>query len=316
LKSIFPFLLLAGVLAAAPGAPAQPKPIAGQELPVSVSSANYELTPTEELVRYANERDVVDPDKPITTVIKERRSYIFMPGEIYVAFPSYGDLCRRLAPALAAQGFDNAADAQDRVPKALKIDLVLRLSYGQREWRVPTVRVRNLQFRDGLVTRPGADRIVSGGAETTFDYFAGGNDEAINAIANTGAGALSNASGAGNFAQNRGPGTMPDSAVRAPGGDATSLTETRNTRDYNILVVDAFDYAELKARGRSAGRKWSTFVALPVQAGSQDFDAIIDRMINTAQPYFGQTTRGIQFYRDVRTKVILHELIILPDEKK
>jgi hypothetical protein len=314
MKSIFPCLLLTGALAATPGAPAPPRP-AGQELPVSVSSANYELTPVEELVRYANERDVVDPDQPITTAVREHHSYIFMPGEIYVAFPSYGDLCRRLAPALAAQGFDNAADAQDRVPKDRKIDLVLRLSYGQREWRVPAVRVRNLQFRDGLVTRPRADRIISGGAETAFDYFAGGNDEAINAIANTGTGALSNASGAGNFAQG-GPGTMPDSAVRAPGGEAASLTETRNTRDYNILVVDAFDYAELKTRGRSAVRKWSTFVALPVQAGSQDFDAIIDRMISTAQPYFSQTTRGIQFYRDTRTRVILHELIILPDEKK
>ncbi len=273
------------------------------ELPISVSSANYAETPVDELVRYANEREVLDPAKPVAGEIKVRRTYIFMPGEIYSAFPPYVELCRRLESALARAGFDNAADGLGRVPTNIKIDLVLRLSYGQREWRVPAVRVRNLEFREGMVTRPGINRIISGGADAAFDYYAGGNDEAVGAIANTGTGAFS--SGPGNFAQSGSGGVGPETTIVAPSGDATALTETRNTRDYNLIVVDAFDYQELIEKRRAAKRIWSTFVAAPMLPGVQNFEDVVDRMIRTAQPYFGRTTRGIQFYPDARAEVIL-----------
>lgn len=311
------FLAGAFTLAAASALWAQTPPRSTDELPISVSSANYAETSLEELRQLLNEKDVVDPAKPPSPEVTRRHTFIFMPGEIFIAFPSFQDVCRRLQLALAQAGFDNAADAQDRVPNTLKIDLVLRISYGQREWRVPAARVSDLQFRDGLVTRPGINRIVSGGAETAFDFFAGGNDEAIGAIANTGSGAFSN--GPGNFAQSGSAGVGAQTQITAPAPSATDLTDTRNTRDYNIIVVDAFLYDELKTKGRAAKRVWTTFIASPIQVGTDDFDKVLDRMIRTAVPYFGRTTRGIQFYRDARVDTTpgpLRVLEVVPESKK
>ena len=83
------------------------------------------------------------------------------------------------------------------------------------------------------------------------------------------------------------------------------------TRDYCLVVVEAFKFSELMAKKDNAPCEWATFVAVPLHTG-QNFSNMLQTMAKTATPYFGTTTNGIQEYDLPAGKVMMGEPVEVP----
>jgi len=286
--------LLAGLLHLAGAADAQP---GRAPLPVSVSSANYAETRWDDVRRIVADPAQVNPAEPALEPRATPQTYVFAPGELYESDVPYEELCRQLEGALAKKGFINAADAQGRVAAPDKIDLILRLSSGGRRWRNPTVRTDRLTWDQGLTSTHRSTRSLLGG-QMSWDNRAGGNDDAL-AIAVAEQGKIGSTTG----------GTVESSQ------GTTAANAYNSTRDFFLLVVDAFGYQDLLKKQAKAPRLWTTFIALP-QEEKQTFSQVLATMLRVATPYFGETTRGLQMFTDARATVKLGELEVLDSNVK
>jgi hypothetical protein len=307
------FLLLATLpalgLVAATGGPSHPEPYV--PAPVSVSSANYATTPREELLLSISDRNKINPATRALEPLTTPQRYVFMPGELYEADISYEEICRRLAEALTKKGYLNAVDDQQRVIDPQRVDLILRVHCGERLWRNPTVRTDQLTWRAGMTPPPRGRSLTTLGGDVLWEDRAGGNDAALGAAA-----ANENSPG---FGYGSSP-AAPAEGSPLSAGSSVALAQGRSgaseyeaTREFYLIVVDAFSYAELMQKGANAKRLWTTFVAAPRQPG-QKFSDVLNTMLRVAAPYFGDTTSGLQMFNDARAQVTLGELIVLPDE--
>jgi hypothetical protein len=280
--------------------------------PVSVSSVNFAETSRDDLYRLENESLKQNPATPALKPLTKPLRYVFLPGNVYKTDLSYEETCERLAAALKEKGFINATDAQGRVYDAENVDLILRVHSGERPWRTPTVRMSQLTWRDGLDPRPLGRTLRTLGGNVAWDHRSGGNDDAF------GAAALNE--NAGSFGFGSTPAT-PAGGSPLNAGSASSITQANAageydaTRDYYLIVVDAFSYAELKEKGDRAKRLWTTFVAAPRQP-NQKFSDVLTTMLKVATPYFGESTSGLQMYNDARATVTIREMEILDSSVK
>lgn len=299
-------LFLAGTLhLAADVAPDKYRPA-----PVSVSSMNYRDTSREEQLRLDAEKLKANPaSRPLQTLGKPQR-YVFIPGELYENDLTYEEICRRLADALAKKGLINATDAQGRVIAPEEVDLVLRVHAGERPWRQPTVRVNSLTWREGLVERPHGRSLTTLGGDVTWNSRAGGNDDALGAAA-----VNENAPGFGFGSTPATPaGASPLNSISAVNQRA-GTEEYERTREFYLLVVDAFNYAELRKEGAGAKRLWTTFLAAPRQRGEK-FSDVLNTLLRVGTPYFGETTEGLQMFNDARANVTPGELRVIESDVK
>lgn len=254
-------------------------------MPVSVSSANYAETAAAELFSaIEHEKAKVNPAAADAAAPKRDQSYVFAPGDLFARDLSYEEVCARLAPALAKRGFRAAADAHGRVAQPDKVDLVLRVTIGTRYWRDPKVRLDHLTWRQGLEPKIWSQISLNGGP-TVFDRRAGGNDHAL-----ANAGRIQDAQ--------EGGGAYAGQGV----GESTFAYDS--TREFFLLVIDAFSYRELLDRGDRAKRQWTTFVAMPRQ-DKELFSAVLPTLVKVGTPYFGETTRGLQMFDDARATIDL-----------
>lgn len=292
MHSYYKIILIPAVLGGILNLAAAPAARTAPALPVSVSSANYVGTPRDELRRVLADKPQANPVALAVEPLTTPQTYVFTPGELYESDVPYEEICRQLNGALAKKGYHNAADAQGRIARPDKIDLILRISSGGRRWREPTVRADNLSWRQGLVERHVTPLSV-GGAQVSWEHRSGGNDDAL-------AGAIQ--------AQNTGAaasiGDSSQVGVQFGGYDST--------RDFFLLVVDAFGYQDLLEKQSRAQRRWTTFVALP-REDYRNFSEVLGTMLRVATPYFGETTRGLQMFTDARATVKLGELEIIDD---
>lgn len=248
---------------------------------VSVSAANYEEF--DRVARAVNSPRRTNPPNPAGARREPPRHYVFAFGEKFETDAAFGRVCAALETALEKKGFLNAADAAGRVAHIDRVELVLRVSYGDRTWRMPAVRLRELAWRDGVAhSRPSA---FMGGAQV-WDRRAGGDDRsqalAMKLLA-------------------RGD------RIEAKINETLALSDGLNegmTREQHLLVVDAFDYRELLAKGARAQRRWSTLVAIPQQR-RESFADVLATLVRVATPYFGETTEGIQVFNDARATIDL-----------
>lgn len=289
--------------------------------PVSVSSANYRETPRDQLVLLNNKPNALNPDAKPLTPLATPRHFIFLPGEVFEADLTYEEVCERLTPALATKGYINGADAQGLIKDPAKVTMVLRVSFGARPWRLPTVRTEQLAWRDGMQPRTRDPRSLNNlGGDTVFENRAGGADGALAAAAQN-VGNTNSAWGGGARGGGAAAGANPAiSASTVTSATAiASISEYDGTRDFDLIVIDAFDYAELKSKGKSATRLWTTFVAAPSESGKK-FSASLVALLRAAGPFWGETTSGMQVYNDTRAEVKIGEIIeVKPDaslEKK
>lgn len=284
--------------------------------PVSVSSANYQKTERAKLNRLVSEKNVVNPPSASVATDAPPAHYIFLPGEVYEADLTYEELCKLLTPALQKRNLINAADEQGLMREPEKVSLVLRVHYGTRPWRQPTVRTEQLTWRDGLEPSAKGRGLHTLGGDKLWDSRAGGNDEALAAAKeNQSSGSAWGKGGgkAGGSGGDSGSGSAGTTGIMgSTASGLAGLTGYESTRDFHIIVIDAFDYAELKKEGKSAKRLWTTFVAAPKEP-KQTFASLAKTLIRNATPYFGETTSGMQVYTDVRANVEIGEAVVAPE---
>lgn len=282
--------------------------------PVSVSSANYQKTDRADLIRAVGEKNAVNPAAASPAAGASPVHFIFLPGEIFEADMTYAELCELLTPALLKRNLINAADDQGLIYEPDKVSLVLRVHFGIRPWREPIVRTEQLAWRDGLTPGTKGRGLHTLGGERLWERRAGGNDEAQAAARENQSGTSAWGKGGGRSTGGSGGGMGGlggPGSMRGPSSGIDSLTGYEITRDFHIIVIDAFDYAELKKEGKSAKRLWTTFVAAPKEP-KQTFSSIAKTLIRNAAPYFGETTVGLQVYTDARAKVEIGEATVVP----
>lgn len=244
---------------------------------------------------------MINPETPGLKPLSTPQRYVMIRGEVFATDVTYEQITALLAAALAQKNYVNAVDAQERIYQPESVSLVLRVNYGTLFWRLPTVRTENLAYTDGMMPRARDRKLVGG--ETLWDQRAGGNDDAFAALeANDAASPFGGLGGGGE---------------RTAGGPVLANADFSSTREFHVIVVDAFDYRELKKEGRHANRLWSTFVAAPKRSNAEKFSALAATLVRSATPYFGETSRGLQIHTDVGVTVNVGEPIeVKSDDKK
>ncbi len=280
--------------------------------PVTISAANYRTTSRKDLIKAVERADpAINPDAPASKPLTKPLRYVMIRGEAFTSDVSYAEITALLATAFAKKGYINAVDAQERIYQPETVSLVLRVNYGTLFWRLPTVRTDDLTYGDGMVARARHGSIQAHGGESNWDQRAGGNDGIFAALeANEAAPSLGGVGGGGDLANG--------GSSKAPTGPILStLPNFGSTREYHVIVVDAFDYRELKKDGVLATRLWSTFVAAPRRSNDEKFSKLAATLVRSAMPYFGETARGLQVFPDVGVKVNIGEMIeVKTDAKK
>ena len=178
---------------------------------------------------------------------------------------------------------------------------MLRVNYGVSLWRLPVVRTEHITWEEGLVGKPHDSRSLTHlGGDIVWNNRAGGNDDALDAGAKneSAKGLFGGSGGSSSGAPSPPPFTYADGAP----------TAYESTREFNLIVVDAFDYAELKSKGKLAKAIWTTFIAAPVERG-QKFSEVLSTMLRSATPYWGETTTGMQVFNDARAEVHIGEAV-------
>jgi hypothetical protein len=209
------------------------------------------------------------------------RYYQFLPSEPLAADLSYAEVCKLLVPALAAKNLLNTFEQA-------KVELILRVTFGERRWRDPVVREDDLTWRHGLVPKR---RHTALGAAESWDDRAGGDERALYQIERD----LVAIDPAAEGMADRFIGGMP-------------------TEDYYLIVVDAFEVAMLRQKGNDTPRAWSTFIAVPRRKGVK-FSDVAARMITKAAPYFGETLTGKARFTDSEGQVKLGELKVIEEKE-
>ena len=292
--------LTATLTLAAPARAQSPSDLKGFA-PVSVSSANYRETPRDTLLQMVRNKNALNPAPRELAPLTAPKYFVFIPGEIFPADLNYETVCALLTPALAKKNYLNAADSVGIIREPRKVTLMLRVNYGVSLWRNPVVRTEHIAWEEGLVGKVHDSRSLTHlGGDVAWNTRAGGDDDALNAGAKNDA--------ATNSLGGSGGGAAPGLNLPATNtNDATGNTYD-STREFNLIVVDAFDYAELKSKGKSAKALWTTFVAAPVERG-QKFSQALATMLRSAAPYWGETTSGMQIFNDARAEVRIGEAV-------
>lgn len=247
---------------------------------IVVSAANYAETSPKVLSEMFRKSADLTEVPPPSTANRPVRYYQFLPAEPLDADMSYVEVCKLLLPALAAKNLRNTADQT-------KVELILRVTFGGRSWRDPFVRKDDLEWKHGLVPKR---RGTSLSATASWDERAGGNESAL-------------------YQLERDLSELSSSAE----GMADRLIGGTPTEDYYLIVVDAFEVAALKKKGKNTPRIWSTFIAVPRQKGIK-FADVAANMIAKAAPYFGETLPGKVHFTDREGDVKVGDLKVI-DEK-
>lgn len=252
-------------------------------MPVAVSAAHYRELSKDALRAAVNSKPALIEAAPASPAQPaEPTYYVFAPGEGDVRDMPYEEMCALLEPALARQGFHNAADRQGNLQRPMEqVPLVLRISYGTIPWRLPVVRTEQLAWRHGLRPKPQRNRV---GGEVAFDYRYGGQDPS-ELVAQLGAG------------------------DRSPQLER-ALDRFANTDLYHLICIDAFYYGELQEKGDAAARVWTTFMSAPRKRGST-FAEMAPWLIKSGVAYFGRTTTGLRVNPDAQGHVELGEVEVI-----
>lgn len=274
--------------------------------PVSVSSVNYSKLSRDEMVKAVEAPNAVNPTSVSLKPLAQPVHFVFLPGEIFASDLKYEDVCEMLTPSLAEKGYLNAADRVGLIKEPGKVKIVLRVTFGVRNWRLPKVRTENLTWYDGMQSRPRGRTLTTLGGEVVSENRAGGDDFAL-------AAAAANENNTNTVFS----GGSPKSQAAALPVEVASSTGVLygGTREFNLIVIDAFDYAELKTKGKQAKRLWTTFVASPVERGKKFSDVAVT-LIRSATTQWGESTTGLQIFTDARAEVKIGEAVVVPDTAK
>lgn len=272
-----------------------------EPLPVSVSAANYSKLSDEEL--YARVKiDPINthPEAPVLSKPAKPIYYLLLPGEVYPNDVTLGTVYRELEISLEQRGYFNAVYQMRAGHMPAQIDYILRVHYGERPWLTPTVRSDRITWgNDGLVSNKYKTNLMS---ETSFDPRLGLTPQEMGNLHRALAFMQEDflvGSAWNSFGTN-------DQLWRDYGDDS------REASPFYLFVVEAFKTDDLRVMKKKAPCVWATFIALPADRG-QKFSSVLRAMVQTAAPYYGETTHGLQAYEVPPGKVFIGTPVEVPD---
>lgn len=265
-----------------------------EPLPVTVSAANYSQGSEEEIYAMVHAKTNTHAMAPAISVPDRPLFYGFVPGDIYDSDVPLETVYRELATSLAHRGYFNVVyQAQSgHLPK--RVDYLLRVHCGVRRWRNPIVRTDKVTWGDDSLvsSRRDSRSLFLHGEASAADSRAGQDPtEAVNVAT---------------YLQSLSMTAHP----QAQQYSASNLADSA-TRDYCLVVVEAFKFSDLMAMKDNAPCIWATFVAVPLHTG-QEFSNLLHAMATTATPYFGTTAEGLQEFDVPQGKVQVGEPVIVP----
>ena len=268
-----------------------------EPLPVTVSAANYSEGSEEQIYTAVHDTRNTHPVEPAFAVPDKPLFYGFVPGDIYDSNVPLETVYRELAVGLAHRGYFNVVYQANAGYFPSRVDYLIRIHCGVRRWRTPIVRTDKVTWGDDAMisSRRDSRSVLLHGEGSAVDPRAGLDpNEAVNlaallqGIKNTTAGAL-----------------MAAEAYSV--GNRDDLT----TRDYCLVVLEAFKFSDLMALKGKAPCAWATFVAVPLHEG-QEFSSMLRTMVQKATPYFGTTADGLQEYDVPQGQVLMGEPVVVP----
>jgi hypothetical protein len=265
-----------------------------EPIPVTVSAANYSQSSPEEIYLKVHADTDVHPAAPAVAVPDRPAFYGFVPGEIYDSDVPLEGVYRELAIGLAHKGYFNVVYQAEagRLPK--RIDYLIVVHCGVRNWAVPTVRADKVTWGNaGVVSNERNWRSLFWYGEKSAEDARAGQDpmDAINTAT---------------FLQSLGRNGLAEQLY-----SVDNMATKGGTREYCLVVLEAFRFDDVSKLREKAPCIWATFVAVPLRTG-QEFSNMLRTMVRTATPYFGTTTDGIQEYDLPAGKVIMGEPVVVP----
>jgi hypothetical protein len=273
-----------------------------ERVPVTVSAANYSELSGAQLFNELNAPATVPSAPPVVRGPAKAHDYLLVPGEVYPNDVPMGTVYREVESVLEKRGYFNAEYQKKggRVPGA--IDYLLRIHYGKRLWFNPTVRGDGITWgNDGLLANKYTMGLLN---DTSRDAREGLSPDDLRRM-----GKLMGALGAG-FGIDAGKGSdmamvrsyQQSNQTFAP--DLRSEMGGRASLDFYLIVVEAFRFDDVDSMGKKAPCVWAVFIAVPAEPGHR-FSDVLRAMLQTATPYFGETTHGLQIYQVPSGNVIL-----------
>lgn len=284
-----------------------------EPLPVSVSAANYSQLSGKELYARVNDADNTQPEASAATKPTKPLFYLLLPGEIYPSDVSLETIYRELEVSLEPRGYFNVIYQMRAGRMPTRIDYLLRVHYGQRLLLRPRVRGDRVTWgNDGLVSSRYKTNLLS---DLSYDPRIGLSPEEMAGIhslfaslmAGNGVGALT-VGGVENYA-------LASSLQLSEPSLNDFGQEDQASRDFCLVVVEAFKFDDVRVMNGKAPCTWATFIAVPVEHG-QKFSDVLRTMLHTATPYFGETTRGLQIYEVPPGKVLMGTPVEVPEPLK
>jgi hypothetical protein len=270
---------------------------------VSVSALNYADLAGRDVISVVNGPATVSPEPPVVAKPAGPSFYLMLPGEVYPSDVPLPSLYHALELSLQHRGYYSAL-AQVKAGLPLRIDYLLRVHYGARPWSNPVVRADQVTWgNDGLVGKRYKTRMAS---DLNFDSRQGLSEGEVNHLARLSLMMTGGASygtdvkvGANNTANARA--FIQDEQVGAAEGDGA-----QPPRDFGLVVIEAFKFADVKAMDTKAPCAWMIFIGVPTDPGEK-LSELLAAMLKTAEPYYGGTTQGLQVFEVPAGKVDVGE---------
>jgi hypothetical protein len=282
-----------------------------EPLRVSVSAVNYSQLSDEELYARVHDPMITEPKAPAVPEPTKALFYLLLPGEVYPNDVTLGAVYRELEMSLEHRGYFNAVYQKRAGHMPAKIDYLLRVHYGERPWLNPIVRKDRVTWDDdGLVSsRRDPDSMFYVGPSSIWDPRVGMSQTEANVLNRV-------------FVLNRAFGIGPGSSPWHSSYFGTNPILWRDfgetdkvSREFYLFVVEAFKLDDVSLMNRKAPCIWTTFIAVPADRG-QKFSNVLRAMIQTATPYFGETTHGLQAYEVPPGKVHIGTPVEVPGAQK
>ncbi len=266
-----------------------------EPLPVSVSAANYSALPEDQVYARVNAQATNHPTPPAVAEPSKPLFYAFVPGEVYASDTPLETVYRELAVPLAHRGYFNVVYEAQAGYLPDRVDYLLRINCGVRRWRTPTVRTDRVTWGDSGLSPYWHihDSAYLIGPESNTDARAG--QDPMSAAST--AAYLQTHSTMASQSQNQ--------------YTANNIYDNGATRDYGLVVVEAFRFSDVTSMKKNAPCIWATFIALPLHHG-QEFSGMLRTMVHTATPYFGTTTDGTQVFEIPPGKVLMGNPVEVP----
>jgi hypothetical protein len=282
-------------------------------VPVSVSAANYSQLSDEQLYASVFEPTNAPSRPPAVPESPKPVYYLPLAGEVYPCDVPLETVYRELEVALEPRGYFNADYQTKAGHTPPRVDYLLRIHYGERLWLMPIVRRDKVTWgNDGLVADRYKTNLMS---DSSYDPRTG--------LTPSEAAALERLFGS-LMAGNGGQSTKFSARLGITNSNSFGSDERlwrdfgetgQRARNFYLVVVEAFRFDDVMAMNNKAPCAWMTFIAVPEEQG-QKFSEVLRAMLQTAVPYFGETTRGLQVYEVPPGTVRVGTPVEVPEAEK